>query len=77
MIGGLLGREVVVEQVGREQAVREMGARVPAAVAAALLDLWAGACAGPAPVRDTTETVLGAPARPFERWAAENLPAFA
>lgn len=77
VIAGLLGREVVVERVDREQAVRQMGARVPAAVAAALLDLWADACAGPAPVRDTTATVLGVPARTFDRWAAENLPAFA
>lgn len=77
VIGGLLGREVVVERVDREQAVRQMGARVPAAVAAALLDLWADACAGPAPVRDTAQTVLGVPARTFGRWAGENLAAFA
>ncbi len=43
---------------------------------AALLDLWEGANHGPAAIGETTETLLGVPARTYRQWARENAAAF-
>ncbi|MEV2271428.1 SDR family oxidoreductase [Nonomuraea africana] len=77
IIGGLLGREVVVETITRAEAEEQLAAYLPPAAVTALLDLWADSTAGPAPIDDTTMTLLGAPPRTFEQWARENLTAFA
>lgn len=76
VIGRLLGREIVVEEITRAEAEQQMGRFMPAHMAGALLDLWSAATAGPAAIGDTTQTLLGAPARTFEQWAAEHLDAF-
>ncbi|MEU7897133.1 NAD(P)H-binding protein [Nonomuraea sp. NPDC049152] len=79
IISGLLGRDITVEHITRAEAERQLVQHVPVEVATSLLDYWAVAADGPAPVADTTDTtdtLLGVPARTFEQWARENLAAF-
>lgn len=75
-VSDAIGRAVPVEPITRERAAEEMGAHMPAAMAGSLLDLWAAATVTPVAVADTTETLLGAPARTFRQWARENAHAF-
>ncbi|CAG6395023.1 hypothetical protein NMG29_03115 [Streptomyces cocklensis] len=49
---------------------------MPAHAAGSLLALWAAATGAPAPIADTTRTLLNAPERTFRQWAAENAAAF-
>ncbi|MQY05852.1 NAD(P)H-binding protein [Actinomadura macrotermitis] len=76
VLGDVLGRDITVEQITRAEAERQMGRFMPAAMAGSLLDFWAAASAGPEPIADTTESLLGTPARTFERWVRENAAAF-
>ncbi|WP_030396432.1 NAD(P)H-binding protein [Kitasatospora purpeofusca] len=71
-----LGREIVVERITRAEAEEQMGRHMPAPVVTSLLNLWEAATHGPAPVHDTTLTLLGRPARTFRQWAHENTAAF-
>ncbi|MFD8321917.1 NAD(P)H-binding protein [Kitasatospora purpeofusca] len=71
-----LGREIPVERISRAEAEEQMGRHMPALVVTSLLDLWEAATHGPAPVHDTTLTLLGRPARTFQQWARENTAAF-
>ncbi|WP_197085231.1 hypothetical protein [Saccharothrix sp. ST-888] len=41
-----------------------------------LLNLWEAADHGLATIADTTETLIGRPARTFRQWARENAGAF-
>jgi uncharacterized protein YbjT (DUF2867 family) len=76
-IAQTIGRGIAIRTISRAEAEQQMGAHVPAAIVANLLDVWAAATAGPAPIGDTTQTLLGRPARTFAQWAAENQDAFA
>ncbi|MER6212486.1 NAD(P)H-binding protein [Streptomyces sp. NPDC001272] len=76
VLSGAVGREIPVEHISREAAERQMSAFMPERAAASLLDLWAAAVQGPATIADTTETLLGRPARTYAQWAAENASAF-
>ncbi|MFF2579785.1 SDR family oxidoreductase [Streptomyces goshikiensis] len=76
IVSDAIGRAVPVEPITRERAAEEMAAHMPAAMAGSLLDLWAAATVTPVAVADTTETLLGAPARTFRQWARENAHAF-
>ncbi|MFE0582791.1 NAD(P)H-binding protein [Streptomyces sp. NPDC058874] len=71
-----IGRAIPVERISREAAERQMAAFLPAPVVSSLLDLWSAARHGPAAVADTTETLLGRPARTYAQWASENTRAF-
>ncbi|MFI8966760.1 NAD(P)H-binding protein [Streptomyces sp. NPDC053493] len=73
----VLGRPVTVEHTSRAEAERQMSRFMPAPVVASLLDYWAAACHGPATVADTTETLLGRPARTYRQWARDHADAFA
>lgn len=53
-----------------------MSQYMPAPMAASLLALWSAASARPAAIADTTQTLLGKPARSFQQWARENAAAF-
>ncbi|WP_328957890.1 NAD(P)H-binding protein [Kitasatospora purpeofusca] len=72
-----LGREIPVERISRAEAEEQMGRHMPAPVVTSLLNLWEAATRGPAPVHDTTLTLLGHPARTYHQWARENTAAFA
>ncbi|MEV7522785.1 NAD(P)H-binding protein [Streptomyces sp. NPDC091371] len=71
-----VGREIPVVHITRAEAEQQMGAHMPAHMAGSLLDLWEAANHGPAAVADTTDTLLGRPARTFRQWARENSAAF-
>ncbi|WP_171164943.1 NAD(P)H-binding protein [Streptomyces sp. I05A-00742] len=76
VIADVTGRDIAVEEITRAQAEEQMGRSMSAAMVGSLLGLWASATVTPVPVADTTETVLGTPARTFEQWARENAAAF-
>ncbi|WP_327263561.1 NAD(P)H-binding protein [Streptomyces sp. NBC_01232] len=71
-----LDRPVPVEHITRAEAEQQMGRHMPAPMVSSLLDLWEAADHGPAPLGDTTETLLGVPARTYRQWARENADAF-
>ncbi|MEV5974247.1 NAD(P)H-binding protein [Streptomyces sp. NPDC051921] len=77
VLADAVGRAVPVEQITRAEAERQMGRFMPPAMVGSLLDLWAAASHGPATVADTTETLLGRPARTYRQWARDNAGAFA
>ncbi|MEU6895967.1 NAD(P)H-binding protein [Streptomyces sp. NPDC046557] len=76
VLADTLGREIPVEHISRPEAERQMGGYLPAPMACSLLDLWKAADHRPAAIADTTETLLGRPARTFRQWAQENAGAF-
>ncbi|MFG1997637.1 NAD(P)H-binding protein [Spirillospora sp. NPDC048911] len=76
ILSDVTGREIPVEKISHAEAEQQMGRYMPAPVVGSLLALWAAASAGPAVIADTTETLLGKPARTFEQWARENAAAF-
>ncbi|WP_331767520.1 hypothetical protein [Embleya sp. NBC_00896] len=76
VLADTIGREIPVELITRAEAERQMGNHMPAPMAFSLLNLWEAANHGPATIADTTETLLGRPARTFEQWARENAGAF-
>ncbi|MER5862041.1 NAD(P)H-binding protein [Kitasatospora sp. NPDC002040] len=78
IVAEAVGREIPVQRITRAEAERQLGGFMPAPMAGSLLDLWQAAEQhGPATVADTTDTLLGRPARSFRQWAAENAAAFA
>ncbi|SHI19086.1 SDR family oxidoreductase [Streptomyces sp. 3214.6] len=76
VLSEVLDRDIRVETITHEQAEQQMSRFMPAPMAGSLLALWAAASAGPAPIADTTRTLLGTPARTFRQWATENAAAF-
>ncbi|MEE1788759.1 NAD(P)H-binding protein [Streptomyces sp. SP17BM10] len=76
VLSEVLDRDIAVKAIGRAEAEEQMARFMPPAMAGSLLDVWAAASATPATIADTTETLLGTPARTFRQWAAENAPAF-
>ncbi|MFD0571317.1 hypothetical protein ACFQ0T_21595 [Kitasatospora gansuensis] len=76
VLADTVGREIPVERITRAEAEQQLGRFMPAVMVAALLDLWQAAEQQPAAIADTTETLLGRPARTFRQWAAENADAF-
>ncbi|MEU3557265.1 SDR family oxidoreductase [Streptomyces fragilis] len=75
VLGALLGREIPVHELTREEAEEEMGRFMPAPVLTSLLDQWEAAVGRPAEVHDVAP-VTGRPGRTFESWAREHLDAF-
>ncbi|MDT0393137.1 MULTISPECIES: NAD(P)H-binding protein [Streptomyces] len=76
-IGAALGTEVSVEEISREEAHRQMAPFLGEQTAHAVLDLMGGDVNDELlTVHDTVRQVTGSPARPFARWAAENVAAF-
>lgn len=76
ILSEVLGRDIVVEHITRAEAEEQMSRFMPPTMVGSLLDLWAAATDTPVPVADTTETLLGKPARTFHQWASENASAF-
>jgi uncharacterized protein YbjT (DUF2867 family) len=69
-----LGREVAVLEISREQARSGMVEVFGEDAADAVLDLIGGDVNEELlAVRDTVERIIGAPARPFHQWVAENI----
>ncbi|MFI6154107.1 NAD(P)H-binding protein [Kitasatospora sp. NPDC051170] len=76
VLAEVLGRDLRVETITRAEAEQQMNRFLPAGFADSLLTLWAAATAGPAPIADTTRSLLGRPERTFHQWAVENATAF-
>ncbi|MER7489116.1 NAD(P)H-binding protein [Streptomyces sp. NPDC126497] len=76
-IGTALGHEVSVEEIGRDEAHRQMAPFLGDRTAHAVLDLMGGDVNDALlEVHDTVRRVTGSPARTFGQWAAENAAAF-
>ncbi|MFJ9456278.1 SDR family oxidoreductase [Kitasatospora sp. NPDC101447] len=76
VLSEVLDRDVTVETITHAEAEQQMSRFMPARIAGSLLTLWAAACVGPAPIGETTRTLLGTPERSFHRWVTENAAAF-
>lgn len=75
-IGRAIGRPLRHEEIGVEQAGREMAAFMPAEIVAATLAFLGTPTAAETEVSSTVEAVTGKPARTFEEWAYDNVGAF-
>ncbi|MFF2539300.1 NAD(P)H-binding protein [Streptomyces cyaneofuscatus] len=76
-IAAALGREVPFAEISREAARRQMAAFLGYETADAVLDVTGGDVNDELlTVRDTVSRIVGAPARTFRQWAAENAAAF-
>ncbi|MEC3957232.1 NAD(P)H-binding protein [Nocardia sp. CDC153] len=76
-ISAAIGREIPVHTITPEAAREQMVRTMPPFIADALLSTWAAFADRPQAPADTTETLLGVPARTFAQWARENAAAFA
>ncbi|AWS44334.1 NAD(P)H-binding protein [Streptosporangium sp. 'caverna'] len=76
VLSEVLERDIPVVKITHAEAEQQMSRYMPAPVAASLLALWSAASARPAAIADTTQTLLGKPARSFQQWARENAAAF-
>ncbi|CAM5631286.1 NAD(P)H-binding protein [Streptomyces californicus] len=73
----LLGRKVACVGITREDVYGPMAAMMGAEVANSVLDLMGGDVNDAlVAVHDTVARVTGSPARPYRRWAEENVDAF-
>ncbi|WP_415959870.1 NAD(P)H-binding protein [Streptomyces sp. 021-4] len=76
-IAAALGREVPFAEISRKAARRQMAAFLGHEAADAVLDVTGGDVNDELlTVRDTVSRIIGAPARTFRQWAAENAAAF-
>lgn len=76
-IAAVLGREVPLAGISREEAHRQMAVFMGGEAADAVLDLTGGDVNDELlTVRDTVSRIMGAPARTFHQWAAEHADAF-
>ncbi|MET9487966.1 NAD(P)H-binding protein [Nocardia sp. NPDC006630] len=76
LLADAIGRDIPVTTITHDEALQQMSAYMPAGIAESLLTNWAAATARPETIADTTETLLGKPARTFHQWAQENAPVF-
>jgi uncharacterized protein YbjT (DUF2867 family) len=75
-IGRVLGRNLRIEEVTREEAKRTCLAYLPTPVADMLLDAWAAALGQPAYLTSTFQELTGKAPRTFAQWVADNTAAF-
>ncbi|MFF5361175.1 NAD(P)H-binding protein [Streptomyces scabiei] len=76
-IAAVLGREVALIEISREEAHRQMASFMGDETADAVLDLMGGDVNDELlKVRDTVRRVTGSAARSFQHWASENGAAF-
>ena len=77
IIGDVIGRHLVFDEVSPDTARQEMLAAWPAPVADMLLSAYAAAVDRPAFVTRAIEEVTGRPARSFQEWATDHAAEFA
>ncbi|MFJ9694853.1 SDR family oxidoreductase [Kitasatospora sp. NPDC101183] len=77
IIGELLGRDIPVRELGREEAAERFAGHVPAPILRSLLDQWEAAVDDPVLPSGVTEQITGRPGRTFRQWVTEELGAFA
>jgi uncharacterized protein YbjT (DUF2867 family) len=76
IIGEVVGREISVTELTREQALERRPERFPADAMEALLDTYARYVGRSAPVTDTVRAVTGSPARTYRQWVLDHRAAF-
>ena len=76
MIGSVIGRRLLVDEISPDEARREGLPGMPPSVVAMLLDAWAAAIGQPAFVTSTVRQITGRPARTFLEWVAANVATF-
>ncbi|MRH89148.1 NAD(P)H-binding protein [Nocardia sp. SYP-A9097] len=76
IVSTAIGREVPLVTITRDEAAADMAQYMSPDYAGSLLSFWAAADAQPETICDTTESLLGTPARTFAQWAGENATAF-
>ncbi|MGZ3147658.1 NAD(P)H-binding protein [Lentzea chajnantorensis] len=72
IVGEVLGRELVVNGLTREEGEAQMSAFVPPPVLTSLLNQWEAAVGVPAETGATAERITGKPARTFRQWVEEH-----
>ncbi|MEU7480414.1 NAD(P)H-binding protein [Lentzea sp. NPDC042327] len=72
IVGEVLGRELVVNGLTREEGEAQMSAFVPPPVLTSLLNQWEAAVGVPADTGATAERITGKPARTFRQWVEEH-----
>jgi uncharacterized protein YbjT (DUF2867 family) len=77
IIGDVIGRHLVFDEVSPDTARQEMLAAWPAPVADMLLSAYAAAVERPAFLTSAIEEVTGRSARTFREWAADHAAEFA
>ncbi|MDO0913175.1 NAD(P)H-binding protein [Streptomyces sp. DT2A-34] len=76
-LADVLGRDVALAEISREEAHRDLAALLGDETADAMLDVTGGAVnAELLMVRDTVSRIAGAPARTFRQWVSEHATAF-
>ncbi|WP_405132758.1 hypothetical protein [Nocardia sp. NBC_01388] len=76
LLAEAIGRDIPFTTITHDTALQQMSAYMPAGIAESLLTNWVAATARPETIADTTEILLGKPARTFHQWAQKNAPAF-
>nr|WP_055501305.1 NAD(P)H-binding protein [Nonomuraea pusilla] len=77
ILGRVLGREIPIRRIGREEWKAENAAHIPERYAEPLLDWWESCDGRPAALTRSVEELTGHPARTFATWAADHAAAFA
>ena len=76
-IGTAIGRDVIFQEITPDEARAAMVAHgTPEDIADSVLRFQADSVDHPAPISPVVEQLLGRPALPFARWAADNAAAF-
>jgi uncharacterized protein YbjT (DUF2867 family) len=76
IIGDVIGRSILFEELSPEEFRRETVGTWPPLVVDMLLDAWRATMGRPAYVTSTVSEVVGSPARTFREWAADHAAAF-
>jgi uncharacterized protein YbjT (DUF2867 family) len=77
IIGNVIGRDLVFDEVSPETARRDVLAAWPPPVLDMLLSAYAAAVDRPAFLTSAIEDVTGRPARTFREWATDHAAEFA
>jgi uncharacterized protein YbjT (DUF2867 family) len=72
IIGEVLGRDLVINELTREQGEAQMSNFVPPPILASLLAQWEAAVGVVADTSATAERITGKPGRTFRQWVEEH-----
>ncbi|MDP9331207.1 MAG: NAD(P)H-binding protein [Actinomycetota bacterium] len=76
VIGAVLDRQILFEELSPEEFRRETAGTWPAPVVDMLLTAWGATIGRPAFVTSTVAEIVGAPARTFRQWVSDHTDAF-
>ncbi|MFI9380485.1 NAD(P)H-binding protein [Kutzneria sp. NPDC052558] len=72
ILGEVLGREIPVARISRQEALARRPDYIPVEVMESLLDTFAASVGRPALVSDAVRAITGVPARTFRQWAEDH-----